>query len=123
MYIGRIMTCSYRVYPVVSVDIIACFIVFSEVVVSACVVLSVVLLVTLVLTMCWCMDLYVCNKYNDIRFCHFSYKPKAITTTTTTTTTDSHEFIVLSSSERTNCTPDMTACLPLLYGPRSGSMA
>ena len=41
-------------------DIIACFIVFSEVVVSACVVLSVLLLVTLVLTMCWCMDLYVC---------------------------------------------------------------
>jgi len=40
------MTYSYRVYPVVSVDIIACFIVFSEVVVSACVVLSVVLLVT-----------------------------------------------------------------------------
>jgi len=57
------MTYSYRVYPVVSVDIIACFIVFSEVVVSACAVLSVVLLVTLVLTTCWCMDLYVCNKH------------------------------------------------------------
>jgi len=46
----------------------ACFIVFSEVVVTACVVLSVVLLVTLVLTMFWCMDLYVCNKCDDIRF-------------------------------------------------------
>jgi len=65
------MTYSYRAYPVVSVDIIACFIVFSEVVVLACVILSVVLLVTLVLTMCWCMDLYVCNKYNDIRFLSF----------------------------------------------------
>ena len=47
---------------VVSVDIIVCFIVFSEVVIWTCVVLLVVLLVTLVSTMCWCMDLYVCNK-------------------------------------------------------------
>jgi len=44
------------------VGIIVCFIVFSEVVVSICIVLLVVLLVTLVSTMCWCMDLYVCNK-------------------------------------------------------------
>jgi len=70
------MTYSYRVYPVVSVDIIVCFIVFSEVVVSACVVLSVVLLVTLVLTMCWCIDLYVCNKYNDILFVIFLISTK-----------------------------------------------
>ena len=62
---------SYRVYPVVSVDIIVCFIVFSEVVVLVCVVLSVVLLVTPVLMMCWCMDLYESNKYNDIRFVIF----------------------------------------------------
>ena len=72
------MTYNYRVYPVVSVDIIVFFIVFSEVVVSACVVglLSVVLLVTLVLTMCWCMDLYVCNKYNDILFVIFLISTK-----------------------------------------------
>jgi len=66
-------------------------------VVSTCVVLSVVLLVTLVLT----MNLYVCNKCNDIRFCHVSYKHKAITTTTTTTsTTDSHEFELLNVIRR-----------------------
>ena len=64
--------------------------------------MSVVLLVTLVLTMCWCMDLYVCSKCEDICFCHFSYKHKAITTTTTTTTTttDSHEFELLNIVRR-----------------------
>ena len=36
--------------------------VFLEVVVWTCVVLLVVLLMTVVSTMCWCMDLYVCNK-------------------------------------------------------------
>jgi len=61
--------------------------------------MSVVLLVTLVLTMCWCMDLYVCSKCEDICFCHFSYKHKAITTTTTTTT-DSHEFELLNIVRR-----------------------
>ena len=113
------MTCSYRMYPVVSVDIIVCFIVFSEVVVSACVVLSVVLLVTLVLTTWWCVDLYVCNKHITIYvFVIFLISTKAITTTTT----DSHECIVLSSAtKRRGCTPDMSACLPPLYGPRSGS--
>ena len=65
------MTYSYRVLPIVSVDIIACFIVFSEVVVSTRIVLSVVLVVTLVLTMCWCMDMYVCNKCDYIRFLSF----------------------------------------------------
>ena len=69
------MTYSYRVYPVVSVDIIVCFIVFSEVVVSACVVLSVVLLVTLVFNDVL-IDLYVCNKYNDILFVIFLISTK-----------------------------------------------
>ena len=50
----------------------------------------------------------------------FLISTKAITTATTT---NSHEFIVLSSAtKRRDSTPDMSACLPLLYGPRSGSM-
>ena len=59
------MTVSYRVLPVDSVDIIACFIAFLEVVTLTCVELSVVLLATPALTMYSCMALYVCNKSDE----------------------------------------------------------
>ena len=108
------MTHSYRVYPVV---FCGHYCVLYCILRSRGISMRSIVCMTLVLTMCWCMDLYVRNKYNDIRFCHFSYKHKAITTTT-----DSREFIVLSWSETaTKCT-DCTPGMPLLCGPGSGSM-
>ena len=69
--IGRITAYNYRVLPVLSVDITACFIVFLEVAVLTCVILYVVLLVILVLTMCSCMDLYACNKSDEKMYIRF----------------------------------------------------
>ena len=55
--------CQYTVlyWDVLDWDIILCLLYWIESL-WTCVVLLVVLLVTLVSTMCWCMDLYVCNK-------------------------------------------------------------
>ena len=60
--IGVLMTNSYRVLSVGSVDIIVYFIVFLEVVILTWVELWVVLLVIPALTMYSCMDLSVVNK-------------------------------------------------------------